>query len=154
MNRHTKAVSTLASLSVLLGGCCEPGYRCENTGIGQLGPSKGEIVGLSVGVAAVSALVVVASVEAGRNRHILKGCVSTGPDGLQLTRDSDKKVFSLLRAPADVQPGEKVKLHGTKQKKQKGSTGNQQFVVQRVAKDFGRCERSASAVTPISAPSR
>ena len=159
MNRHAKAASALAllSLSVFVSGCCEPGYPCENTGsgsLGPLGPSKGEIVGISVGAAAVSALVVAASVEASRNRHILKGCVATGPDGLQLTRDSDKKVFSLINAPADIQPGEKVKLHGTKQKKQKGSPGNQQFVVERVTKDFGRCEASASAATPISAPSR
>jgi hypothetical protein len=154
MNRHMKAASTLALLSLFLSGCCDPGYPCENTGSGSLGPTTGEIVGISVGVAAVSALVVVASVEAGRNRHILKGCVVTGPDGLQLTRDSDKKVFSLVSAPADLQPGEKVKLHGTKQKKQKGSPGNQQFVVERVTKDYGRCEASPSAAIPISAPSR
>ena len=158
MNRHAEAVSALVLISVFLSGCCDPGYPCENTGsgsLGQLGPSKGEIVGISVGAVAGTALVVGTVVAVNHDRHILKGCVSPGPDGLQLTRDSDKKVFSLVGAPADIKPGEKVKLHGTKEKKQKGSPGNEQFVVERVTKDFGRCEVvAASAMVPSSAPSR
>jgi hypothetical protein len=50
---------------------------------------------------------------------------------------------------ADIKPGEKVKLHGTKQKKQKGTPGNQQFLVERVTKNFGRCEASTSATTQV-----
>ena len=151
MNRHTKAGSALALLSLFVSGCCQAGSDCKSF---QIGPTTGEIVGISVGAVAGTALVVGTVVAVNHDRHILKGCVSPGPDGLQLTRDSDKKVFSLVSAPADIQPGEKVKLRGTKQKKQKGSPGNQQFVVQRVTKDFGRCEASPSAAIPSSAISR
>jgi hypothetical protein len=152
MNRHTKAAaSILGLLSVFVSGCCQTGSPCENT---PIGPSKGQIVGIAIGAVAGTALVVGTVVAINHDHHILKGCVSPGPDGLQLTRDSDKKVFSLVGAPADIKPGEKVKLHGTKQKKQKGSPGNQQFVVERVTKDFGRCEASTPATTPSSVPSR
>jgi len=152
MNRDTKAAaSILALLSVFVSGCCQTGSPCENT---TIGPSKGEIVGIAIGAIAGTAVVVGTAVAISHDHHILKGCVSTGPDGLQLSRDSDKKVFALVGASADIKPGEKLKLHGTKQKKQKGSPGNQQFVVEKVTKDFGRCEVSTSATPPPgSAPS-
>jgi hypothetical protein len=153
-NRHTRVASSLALLSVFISGCCQVGNPCENTGWGSFGPSKGEMVGIAAGAVAGTALVVGTVVAANHEHHILEGCVSSGPAGLQLTRDSDKRVFFLVSAPADLQPGEKVKLHGTKRKKQKGSPGNQQFVVEKVTKDFGKCEASLSAATPISAPSR
>jgi hypothetical protein len=151
MNPHTKAASALALFSVFVSGCCQAGSPCKSF---QIGPNTDEIVGISVGAVAGTALVVGTVVAVNHDRHILKGCVSPGPDGLQLTRDSDKKVFSLVGAPADIKPGEKVKLHGTKQKKQKGSPGNEEFVVERATKNYGRCEASLSAAIPSSAPSR
>jgi hypothetical protein len=152
MNRSTKAASTLTLLSALLSGCCQAGSPCENT---PIGPSTGEIVGISLGVAAAGALAVGTAVAVNHDRHILKGCVAIGQDGLQLTtRDSDKKAYTLVGISADIKPGEKVKLHGTKQKKRKGSQGNQQFFVDRVTKDLGPCEAAAaSPTTPSSAQS-
>lgn len=150
MNRHTKAVSPLALLSVFVSGCCQAGSPCENTSINN----GVNTVAIVAGVAAAGAIGVGTAVAINHDRHILKGCVSSGPDGFQLTRDSDKKVFSLVGVSADIQPGEKVKLHGAKQKKQKGSPGNQQFLVERVTKDFGRCEESSPPSTPSTVPSR
>ncbi len=156
MNRQTKAASTLTLLSALLSGCCQPGTPCENTPSPSLGPSTGEIVGISVGIAAAGSLAVVGAVAVNHDRHTLKGCVDHGQDGLQLTlSDSDKKAYTLVGLTADIKPGEKVKLHGTKQKKRKGSPGNQQFLVDRVAKDLGPCDAVAeSATMPGSTPSR
>jgi hypothetical protein len=157
MNRHTKAASVLALLSVLVSGCCGPGYPCPAPTDPTPSPShgSGDALGIAVGVAAAGAIGVATAVAVNHERHILKGCVSSGPDGLRLTKDSDKKTYSLVGITADVKSGEKVRLHGTKQKKQKGSPGNQQFLVERVSKDLGPCEVvAASAATPGSAPSR
>ncbi len=142
MNRRLEAASTLTLLSFLLGGCCQAGQPCQNTGSW---PSNGEIVGASIGiVAAVGAVGVGTAIAVNHAHHRLQGCVSTGPDGLQLTRDSDKKTFSLVGA--DVKSGQRVKLHGTKKKKGKGNPGNQEFVVDKVTKDLGPCVAIASSV--------
>lgn len=151
MNRDTKAVFALALSSIFISGCCQAGSPCENTSIG---PSTGEIVGVAVGAIAGTAVVVGTIVAVNHDHHTLKGCVSSEPDGLQLTRDSDKKVFSLTGTSTGLKPGEKVKLHGTRQKKRKGTPGNQQFFVEKVTKDLGQCQVSMSAPPPGSAPSR
>jgi hypothetical protein len=150
MNRDTKAAFALALSSMFISGCCQTGSPCENT---TIGPSTGEVVGIAVGAVAGTALVVGTVVAVNHDHHTLKGCVSAVPDGLQLTRDSDKKVFSLI-GTADIKPGEKVKLHGTKQKKRKSIPGNQQFFVERVTKDLGQCQVSMSATTPGSVTGR
>ena len=157
MNRRVEVASTLVLLSALLGaselltGCCQPGYPCQSSG--SLGPSTGEIVGIGVGI--VGAVAVGTVVAVNHSHHNLKGCVSSGPNGLQLSNDSDKKIYSLVGASPDVKAGERVKLHGTKQKKQKGNASNQQFLVDSVTKDLGPCEAVAgAAAVPNSAPSR
>jgi hypothetical protein len=159
MNRRVEVVSTLALLSVLLGasefltGCCQQGAPCQNSG--SIGPSTGEIVGIGVGIAAAGAVAVGTIVAVNHSHHNLKGCVSSGPNGLQLANDSDKKTYALVGASPDVKAGERVKLHGTKQKKQKGNASNQQFLVDSVTKDLGPCEAVAgAAAVSNSAPSR
>ena len=153
MNRHAEVVSSFALLSVLLGatgfltGCCQPGYPCQNTGPISLGPSKGEVIGLGVGVLAVSALAVGTAVEVNHAKHNLKGCVTSGPNGPQLANDSDKKTYSLVGKSADLKAGEKVKLNGDKQKKHKGNPGNQEFLVKKVTKDLGPCQLAATPAT-------
>jgi hypothetical protein len=147
MSRHAEAFSALTLLSVLLGGCCQGGQPCQS-----IGPSTGEIVGIAVGIGAAGAIGVGTAVAVHNDHHNLKGCVSTGPDGLQLTKESDKKTYSLVGVTADIKPGEKVRLHGTKQKKQKGSPGNPQFLVDKVTKNLGPCEAVARSVAPSSDP--
>ena len=154
MNRRTQAASTLVLLSAFLSGCCggpgEPPCEAPSPTHGS-----GDALGIAIGIAAAGAIGAGTAVAVYHRHHFLKGCVSTGPDGLQLTKDNDKKVFSLDGDTTDVKSGEKVKLHGTKQKKHKGSPGNQQFLVDKVTKDLGPCEAVGTAATaPSSAPSR
>jgi hypothetical protein len=152
MIRRADVASTLALGSLMLfatealTGCCQQGQPCQNSG--SIGPSTGEVVGAIVGVAGVATVGTVLAVNHHGN-HNLRGCVSTGPSGLQLETASDKKTYSLVGKTADVKPGDLVKMHGTKEKRHKGNTGNQDFLVEKVTKDYGPCKvMTAAAVTP------
>ena len=72
--RHV-GVAAFAALSIFL--CSGATYpSCS----GSIGPSKGEVVGVAVGVGAVIAVVTVVAVNA--SHHSLTGCVVNGPNGL------------------------------------------------------------------------
>jgi hypothetical protein len=154
MNRRTEATSTLALFSLLLfsaealTGCCTTGQPCQSSG--SLGPSNGEVIGIIAGTGvAITAGTVVAVNHA---HHTLKGCASTGPDGLELETDSDKKTYSLVGITTGIQAGEVVKLHGNKVKKHKDNPGHQEFLVQKVTKDYGPCKVLTAAQTPPATP--
>jgi hypothetical protein len=147
MNRHAEAVSTLTLLSLLITGCCQPGVPCQNGG-GSFGPSEGEVIGVGVAVVAAGGLTVAAVVVSDKHRHNLKGCASQGPNGLQLENNSDKMTYSLAGVTADVKAGHIVRVHGKKEKKHKDNPGNQEFLVEKVTKDYGPCKNlTASSAT-------
>jgi hypothetical protein len=107
------------------------------SGGGSIGPSKGEIVGIVVGVAA--ALVVVGVlIYHGTHRHpsSMTGCVASGADGLTLRNEKDKKVYALSGYSAALNAGERVTIQG---KKVKDAGGKASFQVATIAKDFGSC---------------
>jgi hypothetical protein len=98
------------------------------------------VVGTTVGV----------TLAVQNHRHTLQGCVSSGPSGLQL-RTIDSKVYRLEGSAANLKVGDRLKLHGSKLKSAKGSSGDQVFVVEKVSKDYGHCPADASAAA---APTR
>jgi hypothetical protein len=103
-------------------------------------------VGLSV--TAMAAVVVGTTVgvtlAVQNHRHTLQGCVSSGPSGLQL-RTIDSKMYTLEGNAANLKVGDRLKLHGSKLKKTKDSSGDLVFVVEKVKKDYGSCPADASA---------
>ena len=109
----------------------------------SVGPSKGEVVGAAVGVGAVVAAVTIVAVN--HSHHTLNGCVFAGQNGLQL-RTSDSKTYAIEGDAADIKAGDKVKLHGSRVKKTKDSSGDQVFKVEKLKKDYGPCH-----VTPAEA---
>jgi hypothetical protein len=84
------------------------------------------------------------------HKHTLQGCAFSGPSGLEL-RTSDAKIYALEGSAATIKAGDRLKLHGSRLKKTKDSTGNQVFVVEKLSKDYGPCP--ADAATPAT-PSR
>jgi hypothetical protein len=105
-------------------------------------------VGLSV--AATAAVVVGATVgitlAVQNHNHTLHGCAFSGPNGLEL-RTSDSKLYALEGSIATIKVGDRLKLHGSRLKKTKDSTGNQVFVVEKLNKDYGPCPAGAAAPT-------
>ena len=101
-------------------------------------------MGAAVGVGAVIAVAIIVPVEISRSHHTLNGCVVTGEKGLEL-RTSDAKTYSLEGDAASIKVGDKVKIHGSKIKKTKDSTGPQVFKVEMLKKDFGPCPVTTAA---------
>ena len=102
----------------------------------QTGPGKivsnGTIVGVVVGVAAAVVVVIVAAVHYSKKRTIT-GCVSSAGNGLTLTDEKDRQVYTLSGDTAGIKSGDRVKLQGKKEK------SNGAWEVKTVAKDYGVC---------------
>ncbi len=107
----------------------------------DIGPSKGQVVGVAVGIAAVGAAIGVGVYYAVRHNHSLTGCVAPGANGLELTNEGDHRLYALLGDQASIKAGDRVRVSGKKQKK--GSGDAWPFLVEKVSKDFGPCPVSA-----------
>ena len=137
-------IAAFTALGVLLCSGATAPTGCPS-GSGSIGPSQGEVVGAAVGVVAAVTVVVVVLVEVNKSHHTVNGCVSAGANGLEL-ETSDRRHYTLEGDAASVKVGDRVKLHGSKVKKTKDSSGDQVFKVQKLNKDFGPCP--APTATP------
>ncbi len=128
-------IAAFAILAVLLCSGSTAPVACNT---GSIGPSTGEVVGAAVGIGAVIAVAIIVPVEISHSHHTLTGCVFTAPNGLEL-RTSDSKTYALEGDAASMKVGDRVKLHGSKAKKTKDTTGDQVFRVEKLNKDYGSC---------------
>ncbi len=145
--QRRKGLAAIAVLgSVLLSGAGSTTQGCNGSNF-NIGPSKGQIVGAAVGVGAVIAVGTIVLVEVHKSHHTVRGCVLAGPDGL--TVHTDQKVYALTGVTANVKVGDIVKLNGDKEKHQKDSAGDQDFMIQKISRDYGPC-KAALAATPAS----
>ncbi len=103
---------------------------------------SGKLAGIAIGLVAVGVGIGVAVYYGVHHSHSLKGCTASGPEGMLLTSDGDRQTWSLAGNVSSVQAGELVRVSGSKQKKAAG--GARQFVVEKVAKDFGPYKVSPS----------
>jgi hypothetical protein len=108
----------------------------SQSGLGQIGPSNGEIAGILVGAGAVIAVVAIVIYRKTHKHPTIAGCVSPGADGLSLTNKKDSKVYALSGDTASLKANEQVALKG---KKLKDSNGKPTFQVEKLAKDYGAC---------------
>ena len=69
------------------------------------------------------------------HRNTFQGCV--GPDGKTLVNEKDGKSFQLT--DSNLTPGERVKL-----KAKKSDPNSSSLDVEKVSKDFGRCEQQTA----------
>ena len=91
-----------------------------------------------IGIGAVIAVAIIVPVEISHSHHNLTGCVVTAANGLEL-RTSDAKTYSLEGDAASIKAGDKVKIHGSKIKKTKDSTGPGVFRVDQIKRNYGAC---------------
>ncbi|MFZ0661669.1 MAG: hypothetical protein WAM66_03170 [Acidobacteriaceae bacterium] len=100
--------------------------------------NAGVIIGGLAVVAGIGFLIYY-SVHHGRS---LKGCITSGPDGLQLVNEGDQRSYNLSGRTATIQPGDRVRVKG---KKIKNAPTHRQFAVAKVSKDYGACRVSPAA---------
>lgn len=136
--------ATLAAM--LCTGATSPSGCDTSNSSGSIGPSNGEVVGAAIGIGAVIAVAIIVPVEINRSHHILTGCVVTSSNGLDL-HTSDGKIYSLEGDAASIKVGDKVKLHGTKIKKAKDSTGPGVFKVEKLNRSYGPCPIAATTAS-------
>jgi hypothetical protein len=67
----------------------------------------------------------------------ITGCVNAGATGMDVTDESDKRIYSLAGDPVGAKPGERMTLEG---KRRKESGKMPVFEARRVIKDFGACQ--------------
>lgn len=99
----------------------------------------------TAGAAIVAGTAVGITLAVQHSRHTLQGCITSDGNGLSL-RLSDARVYKLDGELADVKVGDKLKVHGSKVKKAKGSSGGEVFLVEKVNKNYGPCPAGASSV--------
>ncbi len=104
---------------------------------GNIGPSKSQVVGAAVGIAAVGAGIGVGVYFLVRHDHRLTGCVASGAGGLQIQREADRQTYDLVGVLAGIEPGARVRVSGRKKAKDAG--GNRTFLVEKLSKDLGPC---------------
>ena len=104
--------------------------------LGNIGPSKGEIVAIIVGMAVVAVGVGFLVYHETHKRSSITGCVVSGSEGLTLQNERDKKVYALPPGAVELKAGERVTIRG---KKRKDSGGMLSLQVETLTKDFGSC---------------
>jgi hypothetical protein len=114
----------------------------QTGGLGNIGPSKGEVVGIIVGAAAGIGVAGYLIYRGAHKHASIQGCVSSDENGLVLRSEKDKKTYTLAGDSGTLKSGQRVALRG---KKTKDSSGKLIFQVQKLAKDFGACVGPPSA---------
>jgi hypothetical protein len=104
--------------------------------LGTIGPSKGAIVAIIVGMAVVVVGVGFLVYHETHKRFSITGCVVSGAEGLTLQNERDKKVYALPPGAVELKAGERVTIRG---KKRKDSGGMLSLQVETLTKDFGSC---------------
>jgi hypothetical protein len=124
----------IGAFAMLAALACSGATSCTKTQEGlSIAASAAVVAGVTVGI----------TLAVQSSHHTLQGCAFTGPNGPEL-RTADARVFTLEGAPEAIKVGDRLKLHGSKLKKTKDSTGNQVFVVERLKKDYGPCPAAAA----------
>jgi hypothetical protein len=154
MRRRGGIVAFAALSPLLLSGATSPSGCSASNSSFNIGPSKGEVVGAAIGVGAVITVGTVVLVHVHNSHHTIQGCVTAGPDGIQVHNKGDKKVYTVTGVTAGVKVGDIVKVHGDKKKHGRSSIGGEEFVVQKINKDYGPCEVASAAPPAPVASSR
>ena len=131
--------SLVCSVAVGPTGCTS---GLQNTKIG-FGPSGAAVAAAAIGVGAgVVGVVILVH----HNSHTKKGCILSGPSGLEVQNQSDATTLEITGVTANAKVGDLYRLHGSMLKKAKHATGNRTFVVEKVGRDFGPCPVKATAI--------
>jgi hypothetical protein len=108
-----------------------------------IGATHGQIAGAIAGIAGAGAAVGIIAYVAIKHNHSVTGCAESGPNGMQLTSEPDRKPYVLVGNVAGIKTGERVRVSGRRSKAK--SADPTEFLVEKVARDFGPCEGAGSS---------
>lgn len=110
------------------------------------------MAGAIAGAGAVVAVGAIVLVKVHNSHHTIQGCVTAGPDGVQVENKKDRKLYDLTGLTTGLKVGDVVKVHGNKEKHSKDSAGGEEFLVQKISRDYGPCQaapsKQGSAIAP------
>jgi hypothetical protein len=107
------------------------------------GVTNSDVVWIGVAVAAIGAGVGIGVFYAVHHGQSLSGCAVSGSSGLELQNRGDQQTYALVGEVAGIKPGDRVRVSGKKAKKSDGSA--QQFVVEKLTRDYGACKVQPAA---------
>jgi hypothetical protein len=84
-------------------------------------------------------VVTVIVIHESRKQRAITGCVTSGPSGMAITDEKDKRTYALSGDTVGITPGDRMKLQG-KKIKPKGPDKTLGWEAKKVAKDFGVCQ--------------
>jgi hypothetical protein len=113
-----------------------PAFSQIGGNLGNIGPSKGEVVGIIAGAAAGLTAVGILVYHETHKHPSITGCLASGTDALTLQNEKDKKVYTLSGDSTALKAGQRVTLRG---KKSKDTSGRSSFQVEKLIKDYGAC---------------
>lgn len=96
--------------------------------------------GLALAIVAVAAVVVVVVlvIHNANQKRTITGCVNTAQNGMTVTDEKDRRVYTLSGDAAGVKPNERMTLR-LKKIKSKGSN-NVTWETLKITKDLGACQ--------------
>jgi hypothetical protein len=135
MNRRMGMVAMAALAPILLCGStapqgCQPQPQPSHTGA--------EVAGVAIGAGVVIGTIVLVEIQ--HSHHTIKGCVSAGANGLEVRDDRDMKNYKLVGLTENTKVGDRVKLHGSREKHSKDSIVDSTFTVEKMNRDYGACK--------------
>jgi hypothetical protein len=103
-------------------------------------PTKGQVVLIFVGVAAIGAAIGVGIYLTARRAGTssITGCAISSGGSLSLQHEGDQQTYTLLGDTTGVKPGDRIRVSGKKRKQY--PSGNREFLVRKLAKDYGPCK--------------
>jgi hypothetical protein len=99
--------------------------------------TKGTVAGVAAVIAGVGVGIGLGVYFAIRHSHSLTGCAVAGANGLEFQNRGDQQTYALIGQVADIKPGDRVRVSGKNEKK---ASAPQQFLVEKLNKDFGACK--------------
>jgi hypothetical protein len=135
MNSRHRTIFSIVTICAVLATATASTTAQSSSPIG--GVTKSDVVWIGVAVGVIGAGIGIGVYYAVHHGHSLNGCAVSGASGLELQSQGDQHTYALVGEVAGIKPGERVRVSGKKQKKSAGAP--QQFVVEKLAKDYGSC---------------
>ncbi len=144
MIRRTNSACAFMAICALLLSQQRPALAQRPQYVGGIpGATTGRVTAIALGIAGVTAGITFGIHAVVKHNHPVTGCARSGPDGLQLTNESDNHTYTLVGEVMSIKPGERVRVSGKKGKEKSAVTP--QFLVEKVSRDLGPCEVASAS---------